>query len=237
MTDDEFDASLVSAAFTLGAEGGWRDVSAASAARHGGLDLGRARSRFSGRGAILKRFGALADTHALTGVASTAVSAGTVRDQLFDILLRRFDFLQTHRAGVAALLRHAPLEPALAGWLARENLISMGWLLEGAGVSAQGIGGKLRKRGLAAVWAWGVRAWLSDESEDLSATMAAVDTALARADQIAARFNNLGLGAADPEPAAPEPAAPQPAAPEPAADAPFDNSEPPAVPPAGALDI
>jgi hypothetical protein len=69
----------------------------------------------------------------------------------------------------------------------------MGWILEAAGVSATGLRGEIAKRGLAIVWAWGIRAWLRDESEDLSATMAAVDVALARADQIAARFANDGF--------------------------------------------
>jgi ubiquinone biosynthesis protein COQ9 len=190
MTDDEFDAGLVSAAFALGAAEGWRKVSAASAARSVGLDLVRARLRFPTRGTILKGFGGLADAHALTG----AMQDGSVKDRLFDLLLRRFDFLQSHRAGVVALLRYAPLEPVLGAWLARETLKSMGWLLEAAGVSSHGIRGELRKRGLAAVWVWGIRAWLRDESEDLSATMAAVDVALSRADQVAARFNRTGSG-------------------------------------------
>jgi hypothetical protein len=189
MTDEDFDAALVKSAFALGGEKGWRNISAAAAARDAGLDLARARSRFPGHGAILKRFGTLADAHALTG----ALAEGTVKDRLFDILLRRFDFLQAHRAGVMSLLRGLPMEPALAAWLAREDLRSMGWILEAAGVSATGLRGEIAKRGLAIVWAWGIRAWLRDESEDLSATMAAVDVALARADQIAARFANDGF--------------------------------------------
>ncbi len=191
MTDDEFDAALVGAAFELGAEAGWRGVSAAAAARHAGLDLAAARHRFTGRYAVLRRFGQLADAYALTG----ALQDGTPRDRLFDSLLRRFDFLQRHRAGVSALLRGLPFDPALAAWLARANLLSMGWLLEGAGISAQGVRGELRKRGLLAVWAWSLRTWLNDDSTDLSATMAAVDAALTRADQIASRFL--------PDPAAP----------------------------------
>jgi len=226
MTDDEFDAGLVGAAFSLGATEGWRKISAASAAQHAGLDLARARLRFPHRGAVLKRFGQLADAHALTGAASE----GTAKDRLFDILLRRFDFLQMHRDGVVALLRHAPLDPALSAWLACETLKSMGWLLEGAGVSARGVRGELRKRGLAAVWAWGMRAWLRDESEDLSATMAAVDVALTRADQVATRFNTIGAGR---EGFTPEADAPEPAAePEPPL-AGIEDPPPPGVPPPG----
>jgi len=199
MTDAEFDAALVTAAFAVGGEKGWREVSTAAAARQAGLDLVRARTRLPGHGAILKRFGVLADSYALTG----ALTEGSVKDRLFDILLRRFDFLQMHRAGVVALLRVLPLDAPLAAWLANETLRSMGWLLEGAGISAVGLRGALRKRGLAAVWAWGIRAWLKDESEDLSATMAAVDVALARADQIASRFARDGFTPEDPEPELP----------------------------------
>jgi len=189
MTDDDFDAALVKSAFALGGAEGWRKVSAAAAARDAGLDLARARTRFPGHGAILRRFGTLADAYALTG----ALTEGTVKDRLFDILLRRFDFLQAHRAGVASLLRGLPLAPALAAWLAREDRRSMGWILEAAGVSATGLRGEIARRGLAVVWGWGVRAWLGDESEDLSATMAAVDVALERAGQIAARFARDGF--------------------------------------------
>jgi hypothetical protein len=184
MTDDEFDAALLKTAFAIGAERGWRDVSAAAAAREGGLDLARARERFAGPGVILGKFGRMADEYALTG----ALTEGPVKDRLFDVLLRRIDFLQMHRAGMIALLRALPLDPPMAAWLGRETVASMGWMLEAAGVSAQGVQGALRKKGLAAVWAWGVRAWMRDDSEDLSATMAAFDVALARAEQIALQF-------------------------------------------------
>jgi len=184
MTDTDFDLSLVRSAFAMGAELGWVRVSAAGAAARAGLDLAVARARFSGTGAVLRRFGELADVAALEG----AVAEGPVRDRLFDSLMRRSDFLQGSRAGVVALLKVLPAAPGLAVCLARADLASMGWLLEAAGVSSKGVRGELRRRGLALVWPYGVQAWLRDESADLTATMAAVDTALNRADSIASRF-------------------------------------------------
>jgi ubiquinone biosynthesis protein COQ9 len=184
MVDTTFDTALINAAFALGAEKGWRHVSSAAAARHGGLDLAQARSAFPNTGAILKTFGRMADAAAL----KDALTEGSVRDILFDILLRRFDFLQTRRAGVLALMKFLPACPPLAVALAEFNLTSMGWLLEGAGVDATGLRGALKKRGLLLVWAYGLHAWTRDETEDLSATMAAVDKALARAEGFASRY-------------------------------------------------
>ena len=200
MNDKEFEAALVDAAFALGAEAGWSRVSAAAAARHAGLDLARARSLFPCTGVILKKFGRQADGFALTG----APTEGNTRDRLFDILLRRFDYLQLRRAGVVALMRHLPACPPLAVALAAMNLAAMGWLLEGAGVDATGLSGALKKRGLLAVWLYGLRAWAEDESADLTATMAAVDTALARAESLAARFAPIRPAEPDSEPPVPE---------------------------------
>ena len=83
-----------------------------------------------------------------------------------------------------ALLRALPTEPCVAALLAAANRRSMAWMLEGAGISARGPLGRLRTRGLLVVWLAGVRAWRHDTSEDLSATMAALDRALTRAEQV-----------------------------------------------------
>jgi hypothetical protein len=188
MNDDEFDLALITAAFALGAEKGWRHVTPAAAARHANLDISAAR-KYPATHHLLAKFGHFADRHAITG----ALTEGHPKDRLFDILLRRFDFLQSHRAGVLALIRHLPAHPELAAYLAKETVESMGWMLEATALPAHGLRGELRKQGLAVVWGWGLRAWAKDESPDLTATMAAVDVALARADQIAGRFTQSGF--------------------------------------------
>jgi ubiquinone biosynthesis protein COQ9 len=201
MDDATFDKALIAAAFQLAADRGWRAVNVAEAARTAGLPLARARDRFPGRIAILLRFGRLADQSAL----AEAPSDGAVKDRLFDLLMRRIDALQTHRAGVLALLRSLPAEPPIALLLALATRRSMRWMLEAAGVSTRGIGGELRVRGLVAVWLWTIRAWRGDTSEDLSVTMAALDAALRRADQAAGM---VGWRAGETPPPAEEPEPP-----------------------------
>ena len=186
MNTQDFETTLVDAAFALGAERGWSSVSPAAAARYAGLDLAQARLLFSCTGTILKKFGHQADAFALTNL----VSDGSVKDKLFDSLLRRFDYLQARRTGVIALIRYLKLSPPLALALMEMNIASMGWLLEGAGVDATGMSGKLKKRGLLAVWLYALRVWSTDESPDLTATMAAVDAGLARADNLMVRFGS-----------------------------------------------
>jgi len=198
MDDTEFDRALIAAALELAAQCGWHRVSVAQAARHAGLPLDRARGRFPGRMAVLLRLVRIADRAALAG----ATDEGSTRDRLFDLLMRRIDVLQSHRAGVLAVMRALPADPGAALLLATVNVRSMGWMLEAAGVSAVGPFGRLRAKGLLAVWLWTLRAWRRDSSDDLAATMAALDQALTQAGQ-AANWLRAKPSAPPPPPEAP----------------------------------
>ena len=212
MDDTAFDTALVAAFLRLAAEQGWGRTSVAAAARAADLPLDQARVRFPGRAAVLLCFGRMADQAAL----AEPPSDGTIRDKLFDLLMRRFDTLQAHRAGVLALLHTLPTEPPAALLLACATRRSMRWMLDAAGCTAHGLGRELRVRGLIAVWLWTVRAWERDDSADLSTTMAALDAALRRAEQVAGW---LGRGRRTAEPRAD--ATPPPTPDEPSADTPL----------------
>jgi hypothetical protein len=197
MTDLEFDRALIAAAFSQAAERGFARVSVAEAARRAGLPLERARARFPVRGLVLLRFGSLADQAALADTPAE----GPVRDRLFDLLMRRIDALQAQREGILALLRYMPANPCAAALLAAANVRSMRWMLEGVGIDATGLRGRLRTKGLLAVWLATVRAWRSDASGDLAATMAALDRALGRAEQVEGWLSGRRQASAAPPPA------------------------------------
>jgi AcrR family transcriptional regulator len=191
--DSVFDHALIEAAFALAAEHGWYGVSVPGAARRAGLDFPRARARFSGIGAILCRLGSIADQAALEDFAP----ADTVRESVFDLLMARFDAMVFVRPGLRALLRALPADPFTALLLMDATARSMAWLLAACGVETGGLRGKLRVKGMVAVWLYALRAFVTDESADLATTMAALDRALERAERAAAWLE----GAASPVPA------------------------------------
>jgi len=201
MTDIDIDTALIGAALRLAGESGWSRVSVVDAARAGDVPLAEARSRFPNKATILLRFGALMDRLALAEEPE-----GPVKDRLFDLLMRRFDAMQEARPGVLSVMRALPLNPLLALALAHQTERSMRWMLQAAGAMVDGPRGELQVKGLVAVWLWTLRAWERDTSEDMSGTMAALDAALLRAEQVAGW---LGMGAAS---AASEVGAPEEAA-------------------------
>jgi len=179
MEDKQLDQALVAAVFSQAALRGWSDVNIAEAARDAGLPLGDVRARFPGRGAVLLRFGVMADQAAL----ASGSSEPSPRERLFDMVMSRFDALQQHRPGILQLLQALRTDPGTSLLLYSATLRSMKWLLDGASIPTSGLVGTLRTQGLLALWLYALRAWEDDESPDLSATMAAVDRGLDRAIQ------------------------------------------------------
>lgn len=193
LDDAAFDRTLVEAALDLAATDGWRGVAVARAARNAGLPLDRARSRFPDRLRILLALGELADRAALEGSDAAGVGGADVlalppRELLFDALMRRFDVLQTSRAGVIAVLHALPFDPLTALVLGSATNRSMAWMLESAGIGTAGLRGALRVQLLTGAWLHAVRAWEKDTSPDLAGTMAALDRGLDRIGMVDAVF-------------------------------------------------
>ncbi len=190
MDQEQFDSALIQAAMARAEAVGWRGVAVAEAARAARLPLDEARMRFPVPAMVLLRLGMLADRAALIEDGSS----GSVRERLFDLLMRRIDVLQQYRGGVRAVLRALPLDPLLALVLANATAVSMDWVAQAAGVETTGLMGRVRSAGLVAVWLQTVRAWDGDDSADLSTTMAALDKALDRAEWLGRMLNRKPTG-------------------------------------------
>ncbi len=196
---DSFDRDVTAALLAVAGREGWGATTMAAVAAEAGCSLAGLRARFGSREAVLLRFGTLVDA----AVVAVPATGDTPREKLFDVLMRRFDALQPHRAGVLAVASAAPSDPRLLTAGAPAAVRSMAWMLEAAGLPASGITGQLRAKALLALWLAAFRAWAKDESADMSATMAALDRLLDRAEGLARTLEPLipgGVRQAEPPP-------------------------------------
>ncbi len=171
---------LVDAALSLAARQGWRHTGLAEVAAEAGLTLAELRALCASKLGILAMWQRRIDQAALAGAGAEAAEE-TPRDRLFDVLMRRFEALQPHRAALRAILRDARGDPAVL--LALPMLVnSMAWMLEAAGQSGAGWRGRMHAHLLAGLYLSVLRTFLDDESADLATTMAALDSRLRRAE-------------------------------------------------------
>ncbi|MEX6723018.1 hypothetical protein [Parapedomonas caeni] len=181
------------------AETGWPAASVAAVAARLGVSPAVVLETAGDRFEMLAAVGRRADAAALKAADDAGGSMG-VRDRLFELLMARFDALARHRPAIRALMRAARRDPALAAFFATRLPRSLALLAETAGVGTMGVAGMARVAALGGLYLKVVRTWLDDDSEDMGTTMAALEKALARAEQWADRCRPLRRSA----PAAPD---------------------------------
>lgn len=182
---------ILTAAMQETAAVGWAHLSMEAVAKRAKMKLGEVLLHAPTTAHLLARFADHVDKVALSSVDGVDASQ-SVKDRLFDLLMRRFDALQPHRAGVVALMTAVAKEPGEGAMLLARLSRSMSATLSAAGVSPHGLKGMVQIMGLKAVYLSALRAWKTDESADMAKTMAALDKGLGVAEQ-AANFSLGGL--------------------------------------------
>jgi AcrR family transcriptional regulator len=159
------------------AEQGWRGVSLAQVAEAVGLTTLQVYRVFPSKAAILAGLFRRIDETVLA-VPPETEAGERPRDRLFDLLMRRFDALLPYRAALNRLQRELPFDPPSALAAGAALLCSMRWMLDGAGIASQGLGGIVAVKLTAACYLAASHTWVGDDSPDLAPTMAALDRRL-----------------------------------------------------------
>lgn len=181
---------IVATAIGLAATQGWRDTTLSDIAAAAKLTLAEVHGHYRSKAAILAAFSRQIDAAVLAG-DDPELADQPAADRLFDVLMRRFDALSPHKAGVRAILGDSLGDPfaLVSGACALE--CSMTWMLAAARIESSGLGGSLRVKGLAAIYLAVLRVWLADDSDDMATTMAALDKRLRQVDAALAALGRL----------------------------------------------
>jgi hypothetical protein len=100
--------------------------------------------------------------------------------------------MATYREGLREVVAWLRREPAAALAMNQVVVNSMRFMLEAAGIEAEGgAAGALKLQGLALAWARILGVWLGDDDPGLSKTMAELDRALTRGERAVANIDRL----------------------------------------------
>jgi AcrR family transcriptional regulator len=104
---------------------GWRNLALADIASATGLSLAQLYAIFPSKLAVLDAFERRVNEQTLSGEVSADES---IRDRLFDLVMRRLDALAPHRAAIRALIRAVPRDPTVALCTGPRFLNAMRWM-------------------------------------------------------------------------------------------------------------
>lgn len=110
---------------------------------------------------------------------------GTVRDNLFELVMQRFEVMNEHRGGLLSIMRELKFDPVQALIHMPGLCQSLHAMLAAAGENPSGLTGALKITGLGSIFLKNLRVWADDESPDLARTMAALDKNLEWGEKLA----------------------------------------------------
>jgi len=185
---------LARAALTLAAAGPWREVTLVKLADHSARPVSDFYGASIGEAVdcVEEAFDrAIADN-------MDALDPGqSVRDRLFELVMRRFEAMEPHRAAVVAMEHGIDRDPTLMAAAHQRNVRCARWVLALAGLEADGMTGQARAQGLGVIIGQARAAWRGDDAGDFAKTMASLDRNLRRAEEMFGRWAGF-----DPKPKA-----------------------------------
>lgn len=191
MLDDMTNRSkIIKAALALAEERGWSSIGLPDIAGKAGMTMADLRKEFGAKTAILDAFRRETDYATLAQTATTTMGDGP-RDRLFDVLMTRFELLLPYRPALRRIAEDLRERPGELSQLIYPALNTQYWMLQAAGIPAEGAANFPRVLSLMATHTQVFQVWLDDEDPAMAQTMAALDRRLRRAEQIGERLESL----------------------------------------------
>ena len=181
---------IIDALFTLLADQPIEYIGLGDVAKQAGVSLADLRAEFSSVIAIVAAHMKKIDEQVLAADMAD-MHDESVREKLFDILMRRLEALASHKDAIRSLMRSTWRDPPLALALNTFAARSMSWMLTAAGISTAGPKGVVRAQALALSYARVLSTWVNDDDPGLARTMSALDRELARGQQMSGLLDTL----------------------------------------------
>jgi AcrR family transcriptional regulator len=181
---------IVDALMELAAERRFEDISVRDISKAAGVSLADFRDAFPSKGAVLGGFTRRIDRIVLAQYDGE-LSEENSRERLFDVLMRRLEAMAPYREGLREVIAWLRREPAAALAMNQVTMSSLRFMLEAAGIEAEGASGAIKLQGLALAWARVLQTWLDDDEPTLSKTMAELDRVLTRGERAVAGLDRV----------------------------------------------
>ncbi len=165
---------ITDAVLKLAARTDWGGVQLLDIAKEAGLSLSQLRETISAKEDVIPLLFERLDKQML----DATVFEGETKDRLFDLFMARFDAMNANREAFRSILKSAALDPASLCRILPQAYNTMSWVMAAAGIDTQGLKSKPARLALMGVVVSAMRAWVKDDTPDLSAVMAKLDQGL-----------------------------------------------------------
>lgn len=180
---------LIILGFKLIEKKGWSYFSLKSLAKENKSDLESIKIFFKNKSQFLKSFSEMIDNKVLANIDKDEFNKNSIKDNLFELIMLRFENLNPYKTGLKILLSDLKKSPVELKKIMKKVLDSMDLFLEIANVKNNYLMDFIKVNIIFIIYSYVFNVWLDDQSSEMSKTMVELDKWLSKAEFYGKKIN------------------------------------------------
>jgi|TARA_B100000287_G_scaffold435239_1_gene502574 hypothetical protein len=182
---------LINKGFGLIDEIGWEKFSLKKLADKEKISLKEIKNYFSCKNSVVDKFSLMINRYVESKISINDFEGSSTKDILFELIMMRFDEMQIFKGALKKILKDTKRKPVLLRIISSNVLNTMDFYLDLSNSYKNSPIDIFKKNFLFLIYSVSFRAWLSDNTEDLSKTMAELDKLLSIAEKFQKRIRDF----------------------------------------------
>lgn len=180
---------LIILGFKLIEKKGWSYFSLKSLAKENKSDLESIKIFFKNKSQFLESFSEMIDNKVLANIDKDEFNKNSIKDNLFELIMLRFENLNHYKTGLKILLSDLKKSPVELKKIMKKVFDSMDLFLEIANVKNNYLMDFIKVNIIFIIYSYVFKVWLDDQSSEMSKTMAELDKWLSKAEFYGKKIN------------------------------------------------
>ncbi len=180
---------LIILGFKLIEKKGWSYFSLKNLAKENKSDLESIKIFFKNKSQFLESFSEMIDNKVLANIDKDEFNKNSIKDNLFELIMLRFENLNHFKTGLKILLSDLKKSPVELKKIMRKVLDSMDLFLEIANVKNNYLMDFIKVNIIFIIYSYVFKVWLDDQSSEMSKTMVELDKWLSKAEFYGKKIN------------------------------------------------
>lgn len=180
---------LIILGFKLIEKKGWSYFSLKSLAKENKSDLESIKIFFKNKSQFLESFSEMIDNKVLANIDKDEFNKNSIKDNLFELIMLRFENLNPYKTGLKILLSDLKKSPVELKKIMKKVLDSMDLFLEIANVKNNYLMDFIKVNIIFIIYSYVFKVWLDDQSSEMSKTMVELDKWLSKAEFYGKKIN------------------------------------------------
>ena len=181
--------SYIKLAFKLIEEKGWNDFSLEKLAKEESIKIEDLIFFFKDETKLIESFSEMIDEQVIKEVDLNEFNQNSVKDNIFELIMIRFEMLSPYKKSLDILLKQLKYEPKTLKKLTKKIFNSLDLFLEISNAKSNYVFDFLKLNIMFIIYGHTFKIWLEDDSEDMGKTMAEVDKWLSEAEGYANKIS------------------------------------------------